>query len=140
MKSNAGTVGQRRAANAMERVHKLNARSDDFRKLYRAYLDRLGPAILMNGLGQALAMTCAAAGSTLTSDRERAHHELYLSVQQWLCRADGGVYPGSSDLLRAVMENGESKYLHAQAEALAWLEWHKKLCRASFPKAEENGE
>jgi CRISPR-associated protein Cmr5 len=139
VKSNARTVGQRRAANALERVRKLSGRSDDFQQLYSAYVDRLGPAILMNGLGQALAMMRANAGSKPSNAREVAHHELYLSVQQWLCR-DDGVYPESSDLLQSVTENGESDYLHAQAEALAWLEWHKKLCHASFPKGEENGE
>ena len=50
----------------------------------------------------------------------------------------GGVYP-DGDLLQAIMKHDEAHYLHAQAEALAWLEWHKKCCRASFP-AEETGD
>ncbi len=134
------TIEQRRAADALARIDKLSARSEGFRKLYRAYVDRLGPAIVMNGLGQALATERAAAGSTPENDRERAHHELYVSVQAWLCRQDGGVYPASGDLLQAIMKNDESLYLHALAEALAWLEWHKKCCRASFPKGGEDAE
>ena len=135
------TIEQRRAANALLRVTELSNRSDDFPKTrYRAYVDRLGPAIVMNGLGQALATERAAAGSEPKNGPEKAHHELYISLQRWLCREDEGVYPKCGDLLHAIMENDESRYLHAQAEALAWLEWHKKCCRAEFPKGEEGEE
>lgn len=131
------TVEQRRAADALARVNELNSRSEGFKKRYRAYVDRLCPAIVMNGLGQALATERAAAGSNPQKDDERAHHELYMSLQRWLCRPDGGVYPSKPDLLQAIMSHEESFYLRAQAEALAWLDWHKKFCRASFPQGEE---
>ena len=134
------TIEQQRAANALSRVNELSVRykSEEFRKRYRAYVDRLGPTIVMNGLGQALATEQAAAGSRPESDSERAHDELYRSLQGWLCRKEGGVYPPDSDLLQAIVDKDESGYLHAQAEALAWIEWHKKCCRASFPKGEED--
>ena len=131
------TIEQQRAANALSRVEELKRNPDKFRARYRAYVDRLGPAIVMNGLGQALATERAAAGSQPKSDDERAHHELYESLQHWLCRADGGVYPQSGDLLQAIMDREEEDYLRAQAESLAWLEWHKKCCRANFPAAED---
>ena len=134
------SIEQERAANALARVDELSKQSDDFRKRYRGYVDRLGPAIVMNGLGQALATERAGAGSDPKKDDERAHHELYLSLQRWLCRNEGGVYPSSDDLLPAIMENDEALYLRAQAEALSWLEWHKKCCRARFPKDEGDGE
>lgn len=127
---------QRRAEDALSCVRQLNGRSDDFRKLYRAYVDRLGPTIVMNGLGQALATERAAAGAQPKSDREKAHKKLFDNLQNWLCRKDGGVYPNSDDLLKAITEKDESHYLRAQAESLAWLEWHKKFCRASLPKGE----
>ena len=47
---------------------------------------------------------------------------------------------GEKDLLQQIMNNKEMLYLRAQTEALAWLEWHKKCCRASFPKGKEDGE
>ena len=134
------TIEQRRAGDALSCVERLCAKPPDFKKLYRAYVDRLGPTIVMNGLGQALATERAAAGSKPKNDRERAHQELYDNLRGWLCRGDGGVYPSSDDLLQAIMAENESCYLRAQAEALAWLEWHKKFCRASFPKGEENAE
>lgn len=132
------TIEQLRAADALARVNELLERADGFKKRYRAYVDRLCPTIVMNGLGQALATELAAAGPNPEKDEEHdAHHELYKSVQRWLCRADGGVYPSSSDLLQAITSNEEEIYLRAQAEALAWLEWHKKFCRAAFPRGEE---
>ena len=131
------TSEQLRAANALARVSELTGEPDGFKKRYRAYVDRLGPTILMNGLGQALATERAAAGPNPGDDQKRAHNELYASLQRWLCR-DGGVYPKGQDLLEALMGNDEAHYLHAQAEALAWQEWHKKFCRASFPKGEED--
>ncbi len=133
------TIEQHRAADALARIIELSNRSDKFKKRYRAYVDRLGPTIVMNGLGQALATERAAAGSQPRRDDEQAqaHDELYVSLQSWLCRKEGGVYPSNPDLLQAIMGNEEALYLYAQAEALAWLEWHKKCCRASFPKAED---
>lgn len=138
------TIEQQRAANALARVQELNARSDGFKKRYRSYVDRLGPAIVMNGLGQALATERAAAGPPRdaagsaradAADKD-AHRELCTSLNQWLCRADGGIYPNATDLLGAIVSHGQSEYLHAQAEALSWLEWHKKCCRATFPRDE----
>lgn len=131
------TLDQQRAANALERANELSRENKEFKERYRSYVDRLGPAIVMNGLGQALATERATAGSEPKKPDERAHQSLYESVQGWLCR-DGGVYPCASDhppdnyLLRVLMENDEAYYVRAQAEALAWLEWHKKCCRASF--------
>lgn len=139
------TIEQQRAANALGRVQALSGRSDGFKRRYRSYVDRLGPAIVMNGLGQALATERAAAGppsqeTTGPSPRDgadkEAHRELYASLDRWLCRAEGGIYPNATDLLSAIVSHRQREYLHAQAEALSWLEWHKKCCRASFPKDE----
>ncbi len=127
------TLEQQRAAYALERVAAIEGKPDEFKRLYRAYVDRLGPVIIMNGLGQALATECAAAGPQPQNDRQRAHGELYNGLKGWLCR-DGGVYP-PGDLLEAIMRHDQSSYLRAQAEALAWLEWHKKCCRAALPSA-----
>jgi CRISPR-associated protein Cmr5 len=133
------TPEQRRAADALRAVQALEA-DEAFRKRYRAYADRIGPTILMNGLGQALVTERAAAGSTPKKADERAHDRLYRNIEAWLCRA-GGVYEPKSgqgrDLLQAIVQRGEGEYLRAQAEALAWLVWHKKFCRAYLPPADD---
>ncbi len=135
------TLGQQRAASALQRVNELADQSEDFKKRYRAYVDRLGPTIVMNGLGQALATERAAAGEKPASPREQAHQQLYEGLHCWLCREGSGVYPASSrDLLQAITTNDEFLYLRAQTEALAWLAWHKKFCRAMFPRGEGDDE
>ena len=126
---------QLRAADAFTRVDELISRSDEFKGLYRAYVDRLGPSIVMNGLGQALATEQAAKSGG--GSRGEAHEKLYDNLQKWLCRDGGGVYAFGGDLLQSIMSNDESLYVFAQAEALAWLEWHKKSCRASLPALAE---
>ena len=131
------TIQQERAADALARVTELSERSDEFKTRYRAYVDRLGPAIVINGLGQALATELSAAGSKPETEDQKAHYELYRSLQHWLC-GSAGLYPPKLDVLDAIVSHHEEDYLHAQAEALAWLEWHKKFCRATFPKSEEN--
>lgn len=133
------TIEQLRASDALRRVQELRDKSETFRKRYRAYVDRLSPAIVMNGLGQALATERAAAGAPpFKDDDKRAHHELYRSLEGWLCRKEAGIYPGGKDLLQEIINRDESFYLRAQAEALAWLLWHKKFCRAEFPRGEED--
>ncbi len=133
------TTEQRRAKDALARVKEIGGESKPFKERYGSYVDRLGPAIVMNGLGQALATELAAA-SDRKGDDKRAHYKLYDSVQRWLCRKDEGVYPSAPDLLTAIMEHDQSRYLRAQGEALAWLEWHKKFCRAYLPADDGGGE
>jgi CRISPR-associated protein Cmr5 len=133
----ARTAEQRRAAAAMAAVPEHNT-GDELCKSYRAYVERLGPSILTNGLGQALATERAAAGTRPDKPEGRAHDLLYRNVQAWLCR-EGGVYP-PGDLLAAIVGKSEALYLRAQAETLAWLVWHKKFCRANLPASEPRDE
>jgi CRISPR-associated protein Cmr5 len=131
------TPEQRRAADALRAVQALD-NDVELRKRYRAYADRIGPTILMNGLGQALATERAAAGGDPKKPEGRAHDQLYKNLQNWLCR-NGGIYElaaGGTDLLQAIVDHGEAEYLRAQTEALAWLVWHKKFCRAYLPASE----
>ena len=51
-----------------------------------------------------------------------------------------GCIRGRATYLLAITEHDEACYLLAQTEALAWLEWHKKCCRAAFPKGEGDAE
>lgn len=123
------TFEQLRAHDALEKAQNVSRKEDDgFKKRYRAYVERLGPAILTNGLGQAAAFENASS--------EEAHKELYRNLQSWLCRADSDIYPAARDLLEAIVEGTEEQYLAAQAEAIAWLGWHKRFCNAYLPRSE----
>lgn len=132
------TLEQKRAADALSKVIKLEGESELFRKRYRSYVERLGPMIIVNGLGQALATERAAAGANPRKDEERAHKTLYDNVTSWLCRHPDGTYPETDDLIEALMNNSQELYLQAQFEALSWLEWHKKFCRAYLPRDNEH--
>ena len=128
------TLEQDRAMDALEKAKNVKRKdSRDFKEKYRSYVDRLGPTILMNGLGQALATELAAGGGGHENANQDAHSLLYSNIRSWICRK-GGVYQAGEDLLSALMRNSQENYLHAQAEVLKWLEWHKKFCRAFLPK------
>lgn len=122
-----------RAQNALQAVRDLE--NEPWAPRYRSYVDRLGPAILRNGLGQALASELAAASGEGV-DRH-AHRRLYDNLERWLCGKDRP-YAGP-DLLDALIQGEEPDYLRAHAEALAWLEWHKRFCRA-YLRREQPGE
>ena len=136
------SLDQRRAADALACVQEVMARVTAISVPYTARTwSGLPPAIVMNGLGQALATELAAAGPGDNKGRrepeEAAHFCSFENLNRWLCRPDGGVYPGASDVLTAMMAAPQQAYLRAQAEALAWLEWHKKFCQAHLPRREE---
>lgn len=134
------TLEQRRAEHALQVVP---APSCDlrFRKAYRSYVERIGPSILMNGLGQALATEWASAGPNPQDSDKKAHFQLYMNLQGWLCRP-GGVFntteTSTANLLHMLTKCSQLQYRRAQAEALAWLMWHKKFCCAYLPKNEDN--
>jgi len=129
------TPEQRRAANAFQAVQALDENID--KEMYRSYVERIGLAILTNGLGQALATERAAAGKNPEKPDEHAHAQLYKNIEKWLC-CPNGVYKTGQDLLEAITTHGEIEYMTAQTEALAWLVWHKKFCRVYLPR--KNGE
>jgi|ADGO01.1.fsa_nt_gi CRISPR-associated protein Cmr5 len=130
------TLDQRRAEHARETVEEILERGDAVARLYRSYVERFGPAVVMNGLGQALATELAAAGRAQgdRSPQQVAHEQLYKNVMAWLC-GDAGVYTSGSDLLTELVAKDQAHYVRAQAEALTWLNWHKKFCQALLPKA-----
>jgi CRISPR-associated protein Cmr5 len=128
---------QEKARHALDRLKEVETRTDKFKGYYRSYVDRLGPAILINGLGQALAMELAAAGSgNRKGDDEQAHDQLYRNVRDLLCQPNAA-YGGQDDLMAAILGGGQDQYIAAQAETLSWLSWHKKFCQAYLPREED---
>ncbi len=136
--SDVQTLDQMRAADSLKKVKEIQENySEDERDSYADYVERLPAAILMNGLGQALAQLLAAA----KRNEQDPHYLLYKHVHGWLCRDDPRApYPNAPDMLEAITHKGRNKYLQAQAEAMAWLEWHKKLAVAYLKKAGDEDE
>jgi CRISPR-associated protein Cmr5 len=131
------TLAQKRAAHALKQIEALNGKGGK----YKSYVQALPATILMNGLGQALAMELAAA------DRNKGDHDahklIYLHLESWLCgkpphqaKAPSNLvhsdapYKGEPDVLKAIISKPEKDYLLAQAEALAYLDWLKTFASA----------
>ena len=97
---------------------------------YLAYVKGLPANILRSGLGQAMAMEKA--GAAKTGEDSKGHKFLFGHMEQWL-KTDwqNSPYRGhQGDILHAMVNNDQAKYVRAQAEALAYLEWLKKFAVA----------
>jgi CRISPR-associated protein Cmr5 len=132
------TLEQQRAANALERVHGLeNERYGN----YRSYVERLPAQIVMNGLGQAVAMLYSQTPKSARDEKSedaRAYGYLYDHLQRWLCGDhDAAPYRKKADLMKAITECDQDTYVRAHAEALAYLEWLKKFSRAFLARGKE---
>ena len=100
---------------------------------YVSYVNALPARIIMNGLGQALAMEKASAG------KDKGHEHLFNHMQGWLLSGwEHSPYAGN-DLFAAITGGSEQDYIRAQAEAMAYLEWLKKFA-AAFLKTPETAE
>jgi len=130
------TLDQDRAADAMKKAKELETHPD--KAEYSSYVKRLGAAVVMNGLGQALASELANSKERDSGGKFDAHGKLAQNISTWLGRPSGP-YPGKNDptsLLGAIMAQDQSRYLVAQADLMKWLEWHKKFCVAFLGKGE----
>ena len=125
------TLDQKRAAHALGKVRDVK-KDTDAAGNYRSYVEAVPATIVMNGLGQ----TCATLLSRAAGDshRNRAYRLLFEHLQEWLCQRDGAVYRGDPSLIDAIVQGGQRTYVHAQAEALAYLVWLKKFGQAYLPK------
>jgi CRISPR-associated protein Cmr5 len=124
------TLEQKRAKHALERIKALQK---DEPGNYLSYVNALPAAILMNGLGQALATERAAS--------DAAHHLLARHVSEWLLspEADTRYAASASDearldaaqrLLGRIVVGDQDAYLWAQTEAIAYVAWLKKFANA----------
>ncbi|MGB3683861.1 MAG: type III-B CRISPR module-associated protein Cmr5 [Rubrobacteraceae bacterium] len=121
------TLAQRRAKHALGRINSLEGTSYGH---YRSYVSALPASILTNGLGQAVA--------TVRAGSQPGYEQLYEHLSSWLCDGDAeSPYP-EGDLLKNITVHNEEHYLHAQAEAMAYLEWLKKFATTFLEKGKES--
>ena len=129
------TNDQRRAAAALEAVRSVRAGDAKIAADYRSYVAALPASILSNGLGQAVATLLAQARG-----KDTAHRRLYEHLSAWLCGGDrDSPYPVGC-LLDHLTEHDQQAYVHAQGEALAYLDWLKKFATAFLAGREEPNE
>lgn len=126
----AQTLEQKRAKHALDQVKALQ---QDEPGNYLSYVNALPAAILMNGLGQALATERAAS--------DQAHHKLAQHVSEWLLSpeahtrysaavSDEAKLDAAQRLLSQIIADDQDAYLWAQTEAIAYLTWLKKFANA----------
>ncbi len=146
------SLTQRRAIHALKEVLEIKRLQEEATRndkkpsakngfQYRSYVEGFPATILQIGLGQALASLLSQA----KGDKEHDRYRLYNSLQSWLCGDDPDMpfsrYQPSRDfaqaprLIAALTTCEEHIYLHAHAEALAYLEWLKKFAAAELQKA-----
>lgn len=139
--TNMQSLAQKRAAHALACVKKL--KNNNNYGNYVSYVKSLPAAILMSGLGQALAMEKA--GAAKDGDVGKGHKLLYQHMNAWLCNEkvdnnsgwENSPYANESDVLEAIVSKEEADYIRAQAEALEYLEWLKKFAVAQLREPEE---
>ena len=131
---------QKRAADALEKVKALRDRNDYGN--YRSYVKALPAKVIMNGLGQALAMEKA--GAQAKNEVIRAGHEkLFKHMQDWLLTGwehKPKRYRDKTDILAAITQGEESDYIRAQGEAMAYVEWLKKFAVAYLEDKDDPAE
>ena len=130
------SLAQKRARHALERVSRFE-KPEEYGN-YVAYVKALPATIITSGLGQALAMEKSGARSANESVR-LGHKNLFEHLDDWLCRGwPSTPYNREGDVLAQIVEKGEADYIRAQAEALAYLEWLKKLAVAHLKAPDED--
>jgi len=128
---NSGELWQRRASHALAKAQEVG---EGQLKLYGSYVERLGPAVLVNGLGQALASELSASWD----GDQGLHCQLARALASWLLEEvlEPGLADGSPrdalglNVLVLLCKADQETYARAQQEALEWLDWHKRLVKA----------
>lgn len=128
------TVEQKRALFALKFVKAHIEAATDKKDRLSTLIKKSPVQILQNGIGQTVAFLLADNAGKKADDREPSG-QLYDHLDQWLCGpADADrpcrVYPAEDKLIDALIKNDRFKYLHAQQEALALLNWMKKFAEA----------
>lgn len=127
------TLGQKRAAFCLEQLAGIDDKCRDDFKSFSAGLPSL---ILQNGFGQALAFLVAKG----KDKADGKHLTAFRIISLWL--ADNNIKilmnknniapAGRRDILLEISRLEQTKYLRAQQETLAMLEWLKRYANAEL--------
>lgn len=118
------TRHQHRAQHALSNVREV---PNQLRSDYQTLVKGFSATIVTNGIGQACAMLLAKAENKDAINS--AHRRLYEHLSDWLLK-EAKVYKDAKELIDAVIGHGQSQYVRAQVESLAYLEWLKKFAQA----------
>jgi CRISPR-associated protein Cmr5 len=128
------SLPQRRAEHALAAIDALNNTADaKVKTAYRSYVRSLPATIVMAGLGQAVAMLLARGKDG--EGNQAAYKQLHDHLSAWLlckdsCCPCADRPEDGTRLIDRIVKGSQDDYLLAQAEALAYLDWLKKLATA----------
>lgn len=114
------TMGQQRAAYCLEKLEKLPCSRDEFKALTAG----LPAMILQNGFGQTLAF--------LQAKGKDKHLAAFQIISGWLVDRKLVEADRPAGILSKISQMDQIRYLHAQKETLAMLEWLKRYANAAL--------
>jgi len=126
------TLGQKRAEFALYEVLNITEKLDEkAKKDFKSFSAGAPSMILQNGFGQALAFWL--------SKKTDKHLNLFDIVMKWLSYDNGKDVKNAfasknerKEFIKELSEMKQSKYLTAQKETLALLEWVKRYASADL--------
>ncbi len=124
------TLGQKRAAYALQKIiEKIGHKEKDFKKEFKSLAAGIPSMILMNGFGQALAF--------IKTKNDEKYKIIFEITKEWL-RQNSFVESPENDrqFLLSIADMDQKKYLTAQKEALALLEWVKRYAAMEAVEAD----
>jgi len=116
------TRGQERAKFALDKV--INIQGEKKKDKFAKFSSGAPSMILQNGFGQALAFWL--------SKKEDHHLTMFDIVKEWLCLNNLAQGQTKTDFISTISQMDQTKYLTAQKETLALLEWVKRYANAGL--------
>lgn len=123
------TLEQDRAKQAWDDVQSVKGQR--YEPEYATIALRASSLIQSSGLGQTLAFLKAKG----KGQEENAHEVLFKHLSAWVTSQFGW----SDDLLQEILKRDSADYRRATAEALAYLNWHKRFVEAYLERKEGVG-
>jgi len=132
------TLGQKRAEFALNQVLKI--KDESIKKDFKNFSAGAPSMILQNGFGQALAFWLSkATNKDLEIKRNDKHFILFKIIMDWLPCEKGDVKNtfiektnSPKEFIEEISKMDQKKYLTAQKETLALLEWVKRYANAGL--------
>lgn len=115
------TLGQKRAEFALKKVISV---PNDKKEKFKPFSAGAPSMILQNGFGQALAFWI--------SKGKDEHMAMFNIVKEWLLLNKFVAVENKADFIQDISVMEQSKYLAAQKETLALLEWVKRYANAGL--------
>ncbi len=115
------TLGQKRAEFALNKVVAIQPEKKEKFKPFSAGAPAM---ILQNGFGEALAFWI--------SKGKNEHMTMFNIVKEWLCQNNLSTGQSKTDFILNISQMDQTKYLTAQKETLALLEWVKRYANAGL--------